>query len=132
VKREEEVLDVDARLAECLTFAGEPDAALAMVADALVRARASKAGAKAIGVLERVRGHALLRKGDVAGARAALEASLAGARARRDLAETLLALHSLFAVHRRDGDPPAADLVSEYEALMARLKIRVMPPLPVS
>jgi class 3 adenylate cyclase/tetratricopeptide (TPR) repeat protein len=132
VKREEEILDVDARLAECRTFAADPDAALAMVADALVRARASKAGAKAIGLLERVRGHALLHKGDIAGARVALEASLAGARARRDLAETLLALHSLFAAHRRAGEQPAADLVTEYESLMARLKIRVMPPLPAS
>jgi len=132
VKREEEVLDVDARLAECRTFAGDPDAALAMVADTLVRARASKSGAKAIGLLERVRGHALLRKGDAAGARSALEASLAGARARRDLAETLLALHSLLAVQRRSGEPPASELVAEYESLLARLKIRVMPLLPAS
>ena len=132
VKREEEVLDVDARIAECRTFAADPDAALAMVTDALTRARASKSGAKAISLLERVRGHALLHKGDTAGARSALEASLAGARARRDLPETMLALHSLLAVHRRIGDQPAADLVDECESLIARLKIRVMPPVPVS
>ena len=38
VKREEEALDVDARIAECRTFAGDPDAALKLLADALARA----------------------------------------------------------------------------------------------
>ena len=131
VKREEEVLDVDARIAECRTFAGDPDDALATVTGALVRARASKSGTKAISLLERVRGHALLRKGDLAGARAALEASIASARDRQDLQETTLALHSLREIRQRLGEPMPADLLAEYEALVAQLKIRVLPPLPV-
>ncbi len=46
VKRDEEVLDVDGRIAECQLFAGDAQAALAAVTDALARARTSKAGAK--------------------------------------------------------------------------------------
>ena len=130
VKREEEVLDVDARIAECRTFAGEPDAALALATDALARAQHSKSGAKAMSLLERVRGHALLRRGDVAGARAALTASLAAARARRDLQETALALHSLCIAHSRAGEEPPAEAVAERDALVAQLAIRVLPPVP--
>lgn len=132
VKREEEVLDVDARLAECRTFAGDPDAALALATDASTRARASKSGAKSISLIERVRGHALLAKGDLAGARAALEASLAAARARHDLQETTLALHSLLHMPSGAGEAPLPALAAEYEALVARLEIRSMPPVPAS
>ncbi|MFO1316847.1 MAG: tetratricopeptide repeat protein [Burkholderiales bacterium] len=132
VKREEEVLDVDARIAECRTHSGDPDAALALVTEALARARASKSGAKAVSLLERARGHALLRKGDVAGARQALEASLASARARRDLQETTLALNSLCEVLPLAGETPRAEQVAERDALVARLKIRALPALPAA
>ncbi|MCC7215632.1 MAG: tetratricopeptide repeat protein [Burkholderiales bacterium] len=130
VKREEEALDVDARIAECRTFAGAPDAALALAADALARAQHSKSAAKAVSLLERVRGHALLRKGDVAGAQAALTASLAAARARRDLQETALALHSLCIAHSCAGEEPPPELAAERDALVARLAIRALPPVP--
>ena len=63
VKREEEVLDVDARLALCRVFKGELDEALAAATEGLVKARGSKI-AKVIPVLERVRGYAMLRRGD--------------------------------------------------------------------
>ena len=131
VKREEETLDVDARLAECLVFAGDPGAGLAAATEALARARASKAGGKAVSVLERVRGHALLAKGDCAGAREALEASLAAARARKDLQETALALHSLCAAYRCAGEAPPMELAGEGDGLVARLKIGVLPPVPM-
>ena len=131
VKREEETLDVDARLAECQVFAGDPDAGLAAAADALARARASKVGGKAVSVLERVRGHALLRKGDCVGAREAIEASLAAARARKDLQETALALQSLRAAYLCAGANPPAEIVAEGDALVARLAIRVPPAVPM-
>ncbi len=130
VKREEEVLDVDARIAECRLFAGDIDGGLAAADDALARARSSKAGAKAASLLARVRGHALLQRRDYAGAREALEASLAAARSRQDLQEMMLALNSLIEAHRRAGHEPPPEVVTECEALLARLKIRVLPPLP--
>jgi tetratricopeptide (TPR) repeat protein len=132
VKREEEVLDVDARLAECRLFAGALDEAAATVTDALSRARASKAGGKAIALLERVRGHALLQQARYEDARKALEASLASARARNDLQDTMLALHSLVEAYRREGREVPAELVTELEALVKRLNVGVLPPIPRS
>jgi class 3 adenylate cyclase/tetratricopeptide (TPR) repeat protein len=131
VKREEELLDVDARIADCRTLAGDPDAALAILTDALARARASKGGAKSISLLERALGHALLRKEDFAGARQALTASLAAARARNDAQEVMLTLHSLLATQRRESVPVSPDLVWEYDALVERFRVQAMPPVPV-
>ncbi|MCC7114771.1 MAG: AAA family ATPase [Burkholderiales bacterium] len=131
VKREEETLDVDARIAECRVFAGDAAAGLASATDALARARVSKVGGKAVSVLERVRGHALLRMGDCAAAREALEASLAAARTRKDLQETALALHSLRAAYRCAGTEPPAEVVAEGDALVARLAIRTLPTVPM-
>ncbi len=130
VKREEEVLDVDGRIAECRLFTGDAGAALAVADNALDRARSSKAGAKAVSLIERVRGHALLLCGDFAGARCALEASLSAARSRRDLYEMTLTLHSLIEVDRLAGLEPPAEVITESESLIARLRIRAMPALP--
>ncbi len=132
VKREEEVLDVDARIAECRLFQGDTDAGFGMVVDALARARASKAGGKGLSLLERVRGHALMQRGDYAGAREAMNASVAAARARNDQQETMLTLRSLIETYRRTGDTPPPSVVAECGALVARLKIRVPPPTPGS
>ena len=86
-------------------------------------------GAKAISVLERVRGHALLRKGDYAGARQALEASLAAARARQrpagNRARAALAASSAIAGRATSA---SRTCVAECESLVAQLKIRVLPP----
>ncbi|MBK9114747.1 MAG: tetratricopeptide repeat protein [Betaproteobacteria bacterium] len=131
VKREEETLDVDARIAECRVFAGDAEAGLASATDALARARVSKVGGKAVSVLQRVRGHALLRMGDCAAAREALEESLAAARTRKDLQETALALHSLRAAYRCAGTEPPAEVVAEGDALVARLAIRTLPTVPM-
>jgi hypothetical protein len=81
-------------------------------------------------LLERVHGHALMYVGDYAGARLALEASLAAARARKDLQETMLALHSLLELHRRAGETPLPAMVGEFESLVARLKIHELPRIP--
>jgi class 3 adenylate cyclase/tetratricopeptide (TPR) repeat protein len=130
VKREEEVLDVDARIAECRLFRGERDAATRLLDEALARARASKAGAKALTLLERVRGHALLQRRRFEEAADALEASLASARARNDLQDTMLALHSLVEACRREGRPPPEARATELDALAARLSVRALPPIP--
>ncbi len=68
--------------------------------------------------------------GDYAGARQALEASLAAARTRKDLQETMLALNSLLELHRRAGDAPAPAVVAEFDALVERLAIHALPPIP--
>jgi tetratricopeptide (TPR) repeat protein len=130
VKREEEVLDVDARIAECRLFAGAIDAAASLVDESLARARSSKAGGKAIALLERVRGHSLMQQGRFADSRSALEASLTSARARNDLQDTMLALHSLVEAYRREGVAAPAELVAELASLVERFKVRSLPPIP--
>jgi tetratricopeptide (TPR) repeat protein len=130
VKREEEVLDVDARIAECRLFAGDAEASAAMVDGALARARASKDHGKAIALLERVRGHTLLSQKRFADARTALEASLGAARARHDRQDTMLALHSLVEAHRREGTQAPRELVTELQTLASQLAVRALPPIP--
>jgi tetratricopeptide (TPR) repeat protein len=126
---QQEALDVDARIAECRVFLDDPDAALALAAGALERVDAS--ATKLVALLERVRGFALYRRGDVTGARRALEASLAAGRSRRDsfqIAQTLLAL---IAVDRAEGVEPSPAIVSESSALLASLKVRNAPSMPL-
>ena len=130
VKVEEEVLDVDARIAECKLFAGDTDGSVSWVNDAFARARASKYNGKATSVLERVRGHALMQRGDYANARKALEASLASARARSDLQDIMLALHSMVEACRREGTEAPPDVAAELDSLVTQLAVRALPPVP--
>ena len=77
-----------------------------------------------------MRGHALLQQGDTFGGRDAFDASLAAARSRSELFETLLTLLSLIALDRLEGIEPAAEIVAESRELTARLKVRAAPPMP--
>ena len=130
VGAEAEVLDVDARIAECHALMGKFDAALDLAGAVLGRARASKGVPKVAPLLERVRGYALQQRGDTVGARQALEASVAAARARRDLFEITLTLRSLIELERAHGVEPAAEIVAESGALLSSLKIKAVPPMP--
>jgi class 3 adenylate cyclase/tetratricopeptide (TPR) repeat protein len=122
-----QVYEIDARVAECRLCMGDFDAAVELAQKLLGRAATAKGAAKAIPLLERVRGLALLRRGDRHGARQALEAALAAARTRRDLFEVMLALNASIELSRCEGVEPAAGLVAESEALAATLKIRGIP-----
>jgi hypothetical protein len=82
-------------------------------------------------LLERVQAHALLMQGDLWGARDALEASLAAARERKDLFEVALTLLSLIELDRLEGVEPAHEIVTESRALLATLKVRAVPPVPL-
>jgi len=127
-----ELLDVDGRVAECRVHMGDPVAGLELAGAALARARAAKGGAKAVPMLERARGHALLQQGDFAGAGQAYDASLAAARARHDLLETGLALRARIELDRARGAVTPADIVAESDGLLTKLKIAATPgTLPV-
>ena len=131
VGAEYEVPPVDARIAECRVCMGEIDAALTLVDGLLSRVGSSDAVARMAPLLKRVRAHALLLRSDYVDARQELEASLAAARARKDLLEIALTLLSLIELHRLEGvDPPSA-LITESNSLVATLKIRSVPHLPV-
>jgi len=76
-----DVIDIDAKVAECRVFMADGNVALGLASEVLSRVAADGA-AFAAPLLERVRGCALAQTGDAEGARNALEESLSAARAR--------------------------------------------------
>jgi glycosyltransferase involved in cell wall biosynthesis len=73
-----------------------------------------------------------LQRGDLPNARRALEASLAAARARKNVFETTLSLLSLIELHRLEGVEAPPQMVNESNSLLDRLKIRVVPAVPLA
>jgi len=131
VRAESEVPPVDARIAECHVCMGKIEPALALVDGLLSRAGSSDSLGTVVPLLKRVRAHALMQRSDFVNARQELDAGLAAARARKDLLEIALALLSLVELHRLEGvDPPPA-LITESNSIVATLKIRNIPRLPV-
>jgi class 3 adenylate cyclase/predicted ATPase len=127
---EQEVLDVDARIAECRAFMRESEAALTLATHTLSRAGTSNS--KLVAQLQRVRSYALGQQGDDAGAREALAASLAAGRARRDPFEVAQTLHALAEIDRIAGIEPTREVVGESVSLFANLKVERVPPPPLS
>jgi tetratricopeptide (TPR) repeat protein len=130
LKADEEIPAVDARIAECKVALRDSESALALVDGLLARLRSSNGVARVEALLQRVRAHALLLRGEIDGARHALTASLAAARARHDLFETLLTSLSLIELSRREGVEALPELIAESNALLSQLKVRVVSTLP--
>ena len=126
VGAEREVPALDARIAECRLCKGDVDGALEVVTGMLGR-RDANIRAYPLALLHRVHALALWRKGDGAGARSALEESIAAARNARDFFELTVALLALVELDRQQGREPAPDLVAEIESSMQRLKIKTVP-----
>ncbi len=131
VGAEEEIPAVDARIAECRVAMGNSEAGLELVRSMLGRASASNAIAKVMPLLERIQGHALLRQDDLWGARDALEASLESARERHDVFEKTLTMLSLIELDHLEGVEPPIEMVNESRSLLASLKVRAVPPVPL-
>ena len=131
VEAEQEVPAVDAYIAECYVAMGDADAALDLVREMLARAGASSSVFRLVPQLERTLGQALFRKGDIRGARAALEAGLVTARERRKLFEAALAMLSLIEIDRLEGLEPLPEMVAESHSLLASLKVRTATPIPL-
>jgi ATP/maltotriose-dependent transcriptional regulator MalT len=131
VGAEQQVPPIDARIAECRLAMGKADDALELVGGMLSRASESNGVARVVPLLERVQAHALIVQGDLWGARDALEASLAAARERKDLFEVALTLLSLIELDRLEGVEPPHEIVTESRALLATLKVRAVPPVPL-
>ena len=131
VGAELEVPRVDARIAECRVAMGDSDGALALARGVLQRSSEANGVARVVSLLERVQAHALLKQGDLWGARDALEASLAAAKERGDHFEATLTQLSLIEVDRLEGVEPPIDIVDESRSLLATLKVRAVPPVPV-
>jgi tetratricopeptide (TPR) repeat protein len=130
VGAEQDALASEARIAECNVFLGNADAALELADRALARARSTNAVAAVAPLLERVRGEALLQRGDVDGARSAFKASLAAGRTRHDRFEVALALLALIRLDQLEGAEPSPEVVGESRSLLASLKVRSVPNAP--
>jgi predicted negative regulator of RcsB-dependent stress response len=130
VGAEQEVSRIDARIAECRVAMGDTDSALELARSMLQRASDANGVAKVVPLLERVQAHALIRQGDLWGARDALDASLAAARERRDIFELTLTQLSLIEIDRLEGVEPPLELVEESRARLGSLKVRAVPPVP--
>jgi tetratricopeptide (TPR) repeat protein len=128
---EEQVPLAEARIAECRVASGNTDAALKIVRDMLGRASSSVGVGRVVSLIERVQAHALVLKGDLRGARDALNASLTAARGRKDLFESTLTMLSLIALDRHEGIEPPLEMVDESRSLLASLKVRAAPPIPL-
>jgi tetratricopeptide (TPR) repeat protein len=131
VGAEEEVPLIDARIAECRVAMGDVNTALELAGGLISRASESNGVARVASLLERVQAHALLKRGDLWGARDALEASLAAARERKDLFEATLTQLSLIEIDRLEGVEPPLEMVNESRSLLASLKVRAVPPVPL-
>ena len=131
VGAEQEVPAVDARIAECHVALHKPELALELLTPMLDSAGSSTGVARIMPLIARVQGHALLQQGDAWGARDALDASLAAARERNDYFEATLTTLSLIELDRLEGVEPALDIVEENRSLLARLKIRAVPAIPL-
>lgn len=131
VGADEEIPAVEARIAECHVAKGNPNAALELTTRLLARASESNGVARVVPLLERVQGHALLTKGDLWGARDSLEASLAAARERQSDFEATLTMLSLIELDRLEGVEPPLEMVEETRNVLARRKVRAVPPVPL-
>jgi tetratricopeptide (TPR) repeat protein len=130
VGAEYEVLDIDARVAECRLLKGDAEGALARADALLGRSDAAEALLRLTPLLQRVRGYAVLLQGDPFGAREAFEVGLALARGRNEPFELALTLNALTELDRLEGVEPPQDMLDESRALLAKLKVRALPPVP--
>lgn len=129
VGAEQDMLDVDARIAECRALMRDTDPAFDLVNDVLGRARTPNGVPKVLPLIERVRGYLLWQRGDPTGARAAFEASLAAARARHDYFEAAFAALSIIELARKQRWEPPLDRITDAERLLAQLKIADTAPM---
>jgi tetratricopeptide (TPR) repeat protein len=130
VGAEEEVPAIDARITETMVATGKLDEALAQIAEMLARAGESNAVSRVASLLQRSQAHALIKQGDLWGARDALEASLAAARDKHNLFEETLTMLSLIELDRLEGVEPPIDMQNETRSRLAALKVRAVPPVP--
>ncbi len=109
-----------------------PTPRLELARDMLSRAeRLERRGAGGVAARSACRRTRCCMQGDLWGARDALDASLVAARERNDLFEATLTMLSLIELDRLEGVEPPLDMVNESRSLLASLKVRAVPPVPL-
>jgi tetratricopeptide (TPR) repeat protein len=124
-----DVLEVDAREAECYLLADDTETALELADAVLAKAEEPETG-PLVPLLQRVRGYALARSGDLAEARRAFEASLAASRARSADHESAMTLQALVRLGRLEGTDEA-ELYEESGRLLDALDVIAVPAFPL-
>jgi class 3 adenylate cyclase/tetratricopeptide (TPR) repeat protein len=125
-----QVVEADLRLAELEVLRGRPDAALSFLDDALDRQGASEGVVAQGPMLHRVRGYALLQKGESEAAEAALRDSLEAARARDAEYERALAEWALSDLHELVHGVPDEALLASSRSTFDALGVERLPDIP--
>jgi class 3 adenylate cyclase/tetratricopeptide (TPR) repeat protein len=126
-----DVLETDAKIAECHLFAGNTEAALEVATEGLERVMAAE-GLSAMGpLLLRVKGYALMQASRPYEAAEMLDESIANARERGAEYEIGLTLEAMSRLRRRLGEEPDAAMELEYRAIFSRLGVRSTPEVPL-
>jgi class 3 adenylate cyclase/tetratricopeptide (TPR) repeat protein len=123
VGAERGAVETEARMAESLLLAGEPEEALSLATRTLERAQAQGGLAVIRAMLERIRGYALLARGRKEEAARSLDQSLALGRsvgADYEVAQTLMAAARLA---EASGDPSSRGLEDEARTILERLGV---------
>lgn len=127
-----EVLEAEARLAELYVMCGRPVDALAILENALHKSEARDGISAQEPLLHRVRGYALLQRGEFGPARAALGRSLAAARARDADYERALAERALSDLAKASGGGADEELRSASKKTLDALGVERLPDVPLS
>ncbi len=117
-----EILETEARIAECRMLQGDLEQALAACDASLQRARTIGGVPPQVPLLHRVRGWALVQTGRPDDARRAFEESLRTARSRQADFEIAMALHALAALARQAGGRDE-DAERESRTMLERLGV---------
>jgi len=124
------LVELEARLAERAVLAGETDEALAGADAALAAIERSGGGSLNHAFVHRVRGYALMQRGDLDAAAEALRESLELARSSDETYELALALEALARLAELRGEDGAAE-AKEAKTLLARLGVVSTPEIPL-
>lgn len=124
--------EAQARIAESHVLRGDAEAALELADDALGRAGSREGVAAQSPLIHRVRGYALMQRGELVEARAALDESLRSAAARQAGYEHALTQRALVQLAEMEGAPPPRDLVEESREVFERLDVVRLPEVPLA
>jgi class 3 adenylate cyclase/tetratricopeptide (TPR) repeat protein len=128
-----EALETEARRAECLLYAGEAEGARELIDTVRTRAQASgEVASLRTPRLLRLQGWALAQLGDLEGARALLEESIALGHAGTPDLEVALALEQLAALRQLEGEPEVTALTAESAAILELLGVERLPAVSAS
>jgi class 3 adenylate cyclase/tetratricopeptide (TPR) repeat protein len=124
------LLEVKTRLAEAALFAGDAEGALRRADETLAEIEQTGSGYLQHALVLRLRGYALLQRGDLEVAEEALHRSLDVARAEDEIYELALTLDALAQLAEKRGADGIAE-AKEAKALLARLGVVSTPVVPL-